>query len=153
MGEELVGRSSSTEGGVSAGRSSTLLTYGEQFEKLFPVYLTYGMSADEYWNGDATLVVGFREAFRMKQELLNQSAWVQGMYFYDALCNASPLFVATGKKGTIKARPYAKEPYDLGFRTEEQKVDKEKLEMEKMRSKMEMFMIRNNHHYKTKKEV
>lgn len=38
---------------------------------------------------------------------------MQGMYFYEALCDASPLFRFSIKKGVVKPEPYAKEPYPI----------------------------------------
>ena len=35
------------------------------------------------------------------------------MYIYEALCDASPLFRFSTKKGTVRPEPYVKEPYPI----------------------------------------
>ena len=39
--------------------------------------------------------------------------WLQGRYFYDALCAVRPLYRFSMKKGMIKPEPYTKEPYPI----------------------------------------
>lgn len=98
------------------------------------------MSYDEYWNGDVWAVVAYNEAEKRRKERKNRELHLQGMYFYEALCDASPIFHAFAKKGT-KAHPYRAEPYDLfGAKsaepTEEEKKKKE--EQERVLSKLYM---------------
>lgn len=75
--------------------------------------MSIGMSYDEFWNQDVTLVRAYRKAQELREQRQNQYAWLQGMYIYEALCDASPLFRFTMKKGTIKPEPYVKEPYAI----------------------------------------
>lgn len=75
--------------------------------------MSIGMSYDEFWNGDVALVGAYRKAQEIRDRRQNQVLWLQGMYVYEALCNASPLFRFTMKKGTIKPEPYPKEPYPI----------------------------------------
>ena len=70
------------------------------------------MTPDEFWRGDPALVRAYRKAEELRRERKNQEQWWQGMYIYEAICNASPLLRAFGKKGA-KAIPYPKEPYDI----------------------------------------
>lgn len=70
------------------------------------------MTEAQYWDGDPTLVRAYRKAHRLQEDRLNSHLWLQGMYFYEALCDASPIFHDLAKPGTT-AHPYAKEPYDL----------------------------------------
>ena len=70
------------------------------------------MSYDEYWNGDVWAVVAYNKAEKRRKERKNQELHLQGMYFYEALCDASPILHAFAKKGT-KAHPYRTEPYKL----------------------------------------
>lgn len=95
-------------------------TYTEIFEENFPFYLAIGMSSAEYWSGDASLVRYYRKAYEIKQEEINNNAWLQGLYIYDAISTA--LHNALRGKNT-KAREYAKQPYNFG--------NKEKSELEK----------------------
>lgn len=59
------------------------------------------------------MVVAYRKAAELRDKRRNQEMWLQGMYFYEALCDASPLFRLSMKKGSIKPEPYAKEPYPI----------------------------------------
>ena len=71
------------------------------------------MTYDEFWNGDVKLVEVYRKAEELRDRRQNQTLWLQGMYIYEALCDASPLFRFTMKKGSIKPEPYLKEPYPI----------------------------------------
>lgn len=71
-----------------------------------------GMTPTEYWDGDPSLVTAFREAKRIKNEELNQTLWLQGMYIYEAISDLAPILRSFAKKGT-KAKPYSERPYAL----------------------------------------
>ena len=75
--------------------------------------MSIGMTYDEFWNQDVRLVEVYRKAAELRDKRRNQELWLQGMYIYEALCDASPLFRFTTKKGSIKPEPYAKEPYPI----------------------------------------
>lgn len=91
----------------------TYKSYTEIFEQLCPYYMSIGMSYDEFWNDDVSKVKAYRKAYELRDKRRNQELWLQGMYFYEALCDASPLFRFSMKKGTIKPEPYVKEPYPI----------------------------------------
>lgn len=102
------------------------------------------MGSDEYWNGDSTLTVAYRKADKIKEERINQRLWLQGMYFYEALCDASPLFQAFAKKGT-KAVPYASEPYAISKEEiERRKKRQEQIRYEKTKAKLAMWAANTN---------
>ena len=71
------------------------------------------MTYDEFWNQDVKLVEVYRKAMELREKRRNQELWLQGMYIYEALCDASPLFRFSMKKGVVKPEPYAKEPYPI----------------------------------------
>ena len=75
--------------------------------------MSIGMAYDEFWNQDVRLVEVYRKAAELRDGKRNQELWLQGMYIYEALCNASPLFRLSMKGGTIKPEPYVKEPYPI----------------------------------------
>ena len=91
----------------------TLQSFSDVFEQLCPYYMSIGMSYDEFWNGDVEMVKAYRKANELRDRRNNQDMWLQGRYFYDALCAASPLYRFTMKKGMIKPEPYIKEPYPI----------------------------------------
>ena len=71
--------------------------------------------------------------------------WLQGMYIYDAICDASPILRPFVKKGT-RPVPYPSEPYDLGLtKSPEEKREKQNSEdkkvMDEARMRMENLMV------------
>ena len=118
-------------------------TYTETFEECFPFYLAIGMSSAEYWSGDPSLVRYFRKAYEIKQEEINNNAWLQGLYVYDAVSTA----VHNALRGkNSKARDYAKQPYDFKNRqkTEFEKAKEVEVEQQKALAWMENFVRINN---------
>lgn len=75
--------------------------------------MSIGMTYDEFWNQDVSLVRVYLKAKELRDKQRNQECWLQGMYIYEALCDVSPLFRFTMGKGTIKPEPYVKEPYAI----------------------------------------
>ena len=84
----------------------------EVFREAFPYYMAMGMTYEQYWEMDSSLVIAYRKADRIRAERENYSAWLQGRYVYDALCCASPIFHDLAKPGT-KAKPYMEKPYEF----------------------------------------
>ena len=75
--------------------------------------MSIGMTYDEFWDKDVRLVEVYRKASELRDKKRNQELWLQGMYVYEALCDASPLFRFSMKGGTVKPQPYTKEPYPI----------------------------------------
>ena len=82
----------------------------ETFEKMCPIYMSYGMTYDEFWNDDFFKCKYYREYHKLKVKQKDEEMWIQGMYIYEALCDVSPILHAFSKKGT-KPLPYAEKPY------------------------------------------
>lgn len=80
------------------------------FEEQCPIYMSYGMSYDEFWHGDAYLTQFYRDSYKIKVRQMDERMWMQGMYIYEALCDVSPILHAFSKKGT-KPLQYSKKPY------------------------------------------
>ena len=133
------GSLSVNEGGESDSRSP-FLTYTEQFYEAFPYYLSIGMTAEQFWDGDPYLAKYYRKADTLRVERENQYLWLQGMYIYDALCDVAPILQAMAKKGT-KPHPYPEKPYSI---TENQRKreaeEQEKAIALKGKQMMEMLM-------------
>lgn len=111
------------------GNAIPLSSYTKIFDEAFPFYLSIGMSKDEYWNDDPMLVIPYRKAYQLKQKRENYNAWLQGMYFYDALTKVAPILNAFAKSGT-RAETYPSEPYPFD---EEEKKERERKEEERIR--------------------
>ena len=144
MDSELVSSSlSATEGGELNG-SSPSFTYTDKFYELFPYYLAIGMTYDQYWNDDPTLVKYYRKADEIRKERTNETLWLQGMYIYEALCDVSPVLHAFAKKGT-KPQPYSERPYSItAEQVKRAKEEKERKIAEKGKRFMEAFMQSTN---------
>lgn len=110
-------------------------SYTEIFEEHFPYYLAVGMTYDQYWNDDVELVKYYRKADEFRKERANQEAWLQGAYFYEALCRVSPILRAFSKAD--EPSPYPDRPYALTQKEQEER-EKQKEEAEYKRS-IELF--------------
>ena len=95
------------------------------FEKWCPIYMSYGMSYDEFWKESPYRAKFYREAHELKLKQKDELMWVQGMYIYEALCEVSPVLHAFSKKGT-KPLPYSKKPYLSEIDKKVTKAEKEK---------------------------
>ena len=93
-----------------------------------------GMSYEQYWDEPPQLAVAYREAFRLKRELENEQAWLQGLYIYDAF--AVCLVNAFSKRGASKQN-YLERPIDIHPLTEREKKRREQEEYAKMQRALE----------------
>jgi hypothetical protein len=118
----------------------------EIFEECFPFYLAIGMSFAEYWTGDTTLVRYYRKAYRIKQDEINNNAWLQGLYIYDAVSTALHNALRGMGKQKPPAKDYAKQPYELNnkVKTETEKAKEVEIEQEKAAAWMENFVRMNS---------
>lgn len=97
------------------------------------------MTYDQYWNDNPTLVKYYREAQKIKTQQLNHQLWWQGLYFYEALCDVSPLFQVFAK-GQRKPLPYPIEPYPLDQKEkEEAEARQAKAKFDKIKARMEAW--------------
>ena len=136
MDSELVSSSLSTTEEDGQQGSPSLFTYTEKFYESFPYYLSIGMTPEQYWDGDSTLVKYYRKAEEIRNEKRNQELWLQGMYIYEALCDVSPVLHAFAKKGT-KPNPYSSKPYAI---TRKQAERDEEEKQRKLAEKGKRFM-------------
>ena len=148
MDSELVSSSlSATEGGGQEG-SPPCFTYTERFNEVFPYYLSIGMTAEQFWEGDCTLVKYYRKAEELRTEKRNQELWLQGMYIYEAICDVSPILHAFAKKGA-KPHPYPSKPYAISEKQiKQEREEKERKLAEKGKRFMNALMQSNNKRFK-----
>lgn len=97
------------------------------FEEQCPIYMSYGMTYDEFWYGDAYRAKFYREYHNIKLRQKDEELWLQGMYVYEALCKVSPILHAFSKKGTQPLQ-YSSRPYMSTVKLENEIVDKEQEE-------------------------
>jgi hypothetical protein len=84
-------------------------SYTETFERVFPFFLSIGMTYESFWLEDMKLTRYYVEADDINDNRKNNEAWLQGMYFYEAIMSG---FSTLGKK----KYKYPEKPYDLGFK-------------------------------------
>lgn len=154
-GERVIGSPSEEavdDEGTGRDVNGPTLTYTKVFNDVFPYYLSIGMSADEFWRGDVFLAKAYRKAQKLREDMMNQQYWLQGMYFYEAICDASPIFNPYAKRGT-KPHPYPSEPYTIHAPTKKQQENKEREQMDKLKKAMDMYATKVNSKYMKPKEV
>ena len=121
-------------GGLEQSPPST--SHTKLFEKAFPQYLAMGMSYELFYDVDCCLVLAYRSANRIRMRQKNDELWLQGFYFYEALCAVSPILHAFAEKGT-RAKPYISEPVVLSADEQLKREEREEAERyERMKSKM-----------------
>ena len=148
MDGKLVSGSLSAPEGSERDSSLPFVTYTEKFYEHFPYYLAIGMTPEQYWDGDPALAKYYRKADEIKLERLNQEKWLQGLYIYEAVCDASPILHSFAKNGS-KPYPYTSKPYPLTDKQRKQDtMAKEKAVSDKGKKFMEAFMKLNNSKFK-----
>ena len=117
-------------------------TYTEIFEECFPFHLAIGMSFAEYWTGDPKLAQYYRKAYQIKQDEINNNAWLQGVYIYDAVSTALHNALRGMNKNPPPAKDYAKQPYEFRnkVKTEAEKAKEVEVEQQKALAWMENFV-------------
>ena len=136
----MVSGSLSVDAGSEPKGRSPFLTYTEQFYEVFPYYLSIGMTAEQFWDGDSSLVIYYRKAEEIRVEKLNQEKWLQGLYVYEAICDAAPLLHALTKKG-VKAHLYSEKPYAITERQRRREIEEQEKRIAlKGKRMMEMYM-------------
>ena len=106
----------------------------EIFIKVFPYYMVFGMSYDEYWNGPPWLARSYREAYEMKMENEEWARWRMGAYNYHSLLCAAPIMRAAFSKTEVKPGKYPDKPWPV---TEE---EYQKREEEREKQNFERFI-------------
>ena len=100
------------------------------------------MSYAEYWEGDSRLAQCYRKAYHIKQEEVNNNAWLQGLYVYDAVSTALHNALRGFGKNKPPVKDYAKQPYEMKnkVKTEAEKAKEIKIEQDKAAAWMENFV-------------
>ena len=75
-----------------------------------------GMTYDEFYRKDHTLVIAYRKAYERKREEKNTEMWLQGLYVYEAVARVAPLLIPFNQHP--KAEAYLDKPLPI-FSTEE----------------------------------
>ena len=113
------------------------------FEKACPIYMSYGMSYEDFWYGPAFMTTFYKDAYKLRVRQQDENNWMLGMYVYEAILNCSPVLHAFSKKGT-KPLPYPEKPYLTDQLVEKTEAEKEQ-EMENERLK---FIVQMNNWFR-----
>ena len=93
--------------------------------------MAMGVSADEFWNGDYTMLKFYVERHRIAVEQKNEELWLQGVYIYDAICVALANAFGKGQKPR-----YPDKPYRLTELSEEEKELENQKKVEEFRAQL-----------------
>ena len=100
--------------------------------------MSIGMTYEQYWYGDVWMVRAFLEAERLRKKRqrdeINFTAYLQGMYIYDAISSLFPIPIAFAPKN-FKRRDYAEKPYSL-VSGEEKKTEVDQEEINKKKAQV-----------------
>ncbi len=137
MDSELSDTSESRYGGASGKTAAPPLSLKAVFEEACPHYMSYGMTYEQFWDGDVCAHKAYRKAQRLRIIENNTNAWIQGLYFYEALLDVGQYTKAFSKS---KPRPYRDAPIDLFEKERREREEREQRERyKKMRDKVESF--------------
>lgn len=105
------------------------------------------MTYQQFWEADCTLARDYRAAHALKKSRRNQELWLEGLYFYNALCRVSPILHAFAPSGT-RPTPYLEEPFPLTEKeVQEAKERAEIRRFEGMKQQMEAIMVGINRRF------
>ena len=79
------------------------------------MYMAYGMTYEQYWEGDPWMVRAFAQAYLLKRKIANENMWIMGAYM------ANAFGVVLGNAFGKKKQDYLTKPLDLFPKTEAEK--------------------------------
>lgn len=103
------------DGGNVEEQPTERKTYADIFDECCSMYISYGMTYQEYWFGNPEIAKYYRDAHTLKNKARNQELWLQGKYFIYSIA------VALDPKGKAK---YPTEPFDIYPKTEAEQKPK-----------------------------
>lgn len=106
-------------------------SFSTVLDKLCAYYMALGVSANEFWNGDPTLLKYYAERHRIAVEQQNEQMWLQGVYFYEAISTA--LAQAFSKHTNAK---YPEKPHRLTPLSEDEQELENKKKVEEFRAQL-----------------
>lgn len=112
----------------------------ETFEEACPIYMSYGMSYNDFWFGPAYMTQFYRDANKLRIRQQDENNWMIGMYVYEAVLDCAPVLHAFSKKGT-KPLPYVEKPLLEDRFREKTEVEKER---EKENERLKAIIRFNN---------
>jgi len=105
--------------------SSPSKSIEETFNDICPYLMAIGVSYDDFWYNEPDIAKHSLKAHEIRQKMENEKMWLQGYYYYIALCDVSPVLHAFAKRGT-KPLDYLKEPLSLSVDEIKEKEEAER---------------------------
>ena len=75
------------------------------------------MTYEQFYYGDYTLVLAYREAYKLKLQERNQELWLQGLYVLEAIASSNS-----------KDHKYPKEPFPIDREEQEKRAERDRRE-------------------------
>lgn len=106
--------------------------------------MALGMTYEQYWYGDPLMVRAYYKADRIRQQRINDEAWLYGVYTFRAMQSALSISDLFRPKGQKSATQYPQKPLDISGKQEtekekEQREDQEAIYAQAYMSNMVMF--------------
>lgn len=118
-------------------------SYGDIFDELFPHYLLFGMTPEQYWDGESGLKPAFRKAYQLRIEnerrIADRDNWYMGQYIMAALQCVPLLVGGLNVKNTSKLPDYPEKPFLETY--EEEKKEKTRQQQQENQQQFAMAMF------------
>ena len=88
--------------------------------------MSFGMTYEQYWQGDPRMVTAYRDAYILKRRMRNEDMWLNGMYTMKSL--ESVIGTAFGKQ-KVK---YVSEPFNIFPKTKLEEEQEKARERQKL---------------------
>lgn len=112
------------------------ISFTECFKNNCHIFMSYGMSYDEFWHDDVFKTRYYLKAYKEKLKQKDMELWEQGMYIYEAILQCSPILHPFSK--AKEPLPYTDKPHTMQVvEKTEQEIAKEQ---ENERLKAELWM-------------
>lgn len=106
-------------------------SFSDELDRLCAYYMALGVSCDDFWNGDYTLLKFYVDTYQLAVERQNEQLWLQGLYFYEAIGVA--LSNAFAKHSTAK---YPDKPHRITPLSEREKEAEQKKQVDDFRAQL-----------------
>ena len=111
--------------------------YAEVLDRLCPIYMSWGMSWEQFWHGDCEAAKHFRKAAKLRERQRDYELWLQGLYVREAvLASIGNAYLEKGKEPFT----YPDEPYSFSAKPDGKPITEEELEDRKHKKEDGKFM-------------